>query len=492
MMMSLAKNWLAAAFGWASRGISAGSHRLPPIKWSERHPALACEPLEGRVVLSDWGGGSSLLASLTYVGVVTSSVVASTETGNDEDWAASQSSTYQQLNTDRQALATEFQTLAAKSRVTIADLQSLATDTQAIAQAGFHFNSTTLQPVISELAMAVAGKSSTTQAQTDFTALFSSSSVSSTVITTTFNDLVKAIGDSAVTPTDLTNVATDQAAIKSDLSALSGGSSPRHGAGECLNSVDSSSVLVQAFGDSFGREGGGSLPASLTYVGVVTSPVVTSTQTGGADDGTAASQSSTYQQLNTDRQALATELQTLAAKSLVTVADVQSVATDKQAIAQAGFHFNSKTLQPVISELATAVAGNSATTQAQTDFTALFSSSSVSSTVMTTTFNDLVKVIGDSAVTPTDLTTVATDQAAIQTDLNNLHGSRTGGGCTEGSSSGSLTNITSSTIATSNTGSTSNSRSASGTTKVKIVVAQTHPTATRALKVKHTAARRHR
>jgi hypothetical protein len=236
-MRPLAKHWLAAASGRAFRGISGKSDRQPPLQRSERHAALACEPLEERVVLSDWGGGS-LLGSLNSVGVVTSPVVTETQGGHDESWAASQNSTFQQLNTDRQALATELQTLAAKSGVTVADLQSLATDTQAIAQAGFHFQSKTLQPVISELATAVAGKSSTTQAQTDFTALFSGSSVSSTVITTTFNDLVKVIGDSAVTPTDLTTVASDQAAIQTDLNNLLGNHT---GGGHCTGSSGSGS-----------------------------------------------------------------------------------------------------------------------------------------------------------------------------------------------------------------------------------------------------------
>src|SRR5260370_31346117 len=74
--------------------------------------------------------------------------------------------------------------------------------------------------VISELAMAVAGGTSTTQAQTDFTALFSGSNVSASVINKTFTDLVKAIGDSHVTTADLSTVASDEAAIQSDLKSL--------------------------------------------------------------------------------------------------------------------------------------------------------------------------------------------------------------------------------------------------------------------------------
>ena len=40
--------------------------------------------------------------------------------------------------------------------------------------------------------------------------------------------------------------------------------------------------------------------------------------------------------------------------------------------------------------------------------------------MISTTYSDLVKTIGDSAVTTTDLSMVASDEAAIQTDLGNL------------------------------------------------------------------------
>ena len=77
-----------------------------------------------------------------------------------------------QLRTDLQTLQTELQTLAGKSGVTIADLESLTSDSQAIAKAGFSFEAASLNPVISELAVAVAGGTSTSQAQTDFTGDF--------------------------------------------------------------------------------------------------------------------------------------------------------------------------------------------------------------------------------------------------------------------------------------------------------------------------------
>ena len=101
-----------------------------------------------------------------------------------------------QLQADVQKLQTELQSLAAKSGLTIADLQSLTNDSQAINQAGFYFKAQSLNKAVSELATAVAGGTSTSQAQTDFTALFSGSSVSTTTINTAFSDLTKAIQDS--------------------------------------------------------------------------------------------------------------------------------------------------------------------------------------------------------------------------------------------------------------------------------------------------------
>ena len=80
-----------------------------------------------------------------------------------------------------------------------------------------------------------------------------------------------------------------------------------------------------------------------------------------------------------------------------------------------------------ISELATAVAGGTPTSQAQTDFTALFSGSSVPATTIDTTFTDLVQTPARSTVTTADPSrTVAADEAAIQADLSKLPGSHGG------------------------------------------------------------------
>ncbi len=483
-----------------------------------RRPTLGCETLESRVVLT-YAGPSSLLGSLSYVGVVTTPIESTpmlvlpvnpvpmpmpmNTTGPFAiNFAAS--TTWMKLQTDLQTLETELQSLAAKSGVTIEDLQNLTNDSQAISQAGFYFQASTLNPVISELAVAIAGGTSTTQAQTDFSRLFgTSSSVSTTTITSTFNDLVKAIQDSAVTTTDLSTVAADEAAIQSDLPKIP---APMIPAGQAwLDQVGTTSatlslapavtnptaaiaspilpiappqpIIISPFG-------GLSLLGSLASVGVVTSPVLLPPQpvvpvpvsvppsvsvppmqsalaavTVLPNIPATSTSSGAWQQLQTDVQKLQTELQSLAEKSGLTIADEQSLTNDAQAIAQAGFHFTASTLNPVISELATAVAGGTSTSQAQTDFTALFgTSSNVSSTTITNTFNDLVKAIHDSAVTTADLSTVAADQAAIQTDLKNLFPGKNGGG------SGSSSGTGSGTTGTGTVGSTGSGSTGTGST----------------------------
>ena len=390
---------------------------------------LALETLENRVVLSGAGGGS-LLGSLSYVGVVTSPVIVPAQTVTPQlPWTSTTvRSEFSQLNSDVQALLTELQTLAAKSGVTIADLESLTTDSQAIAQAGFHFNAQSLNKVVAELATAVAGGTSTAQAQSDFTAIFSGSSVSSTVITTTFNDLVKAIGDSDVTSTDLSTVASDEAAVQTDLSNLPWRLQPFSDGLLDLAAGPSASLSLSSAAFSLpiivvgpapvpiSLGGGSSLLGSLSYAGVVTSPVVS-----GQTPSSAGTSASAFAKLGADLQTLRTELNTLATQSGLTLADLESLSTDSQSIAEAGFRFNPQTLDSVISELATAVAGNASTAQAQTAFMALFNGSGVSTTAIDNTFSNLVKAIGDSRITPTELSTVASDEAAIQTDLQNLH-----------------------------------------------------------------------
>ncbi len=452
-----------------------------------RRSALACEPLENRVVLTV-AGSTSLLGSLSYVGVVTSPQVSTSIPilpilpilpGPILPLATSAPvRAWSKLGTDLQTLRTELQSLAGKSGVTIADLESLTTDSQSIAQAGFQFQVKSLNSTISELATAVAGGTPTSQAQTDFTALFSGSSVPATTIDTTFTDLVQTLHDSAVTTADLSTVAADEAAIQADLSKLPIAWFPGiepwlDQVGNTPDAVTLAPIVVSPVAAALppitvppaiiiSPFGGATLLGALSSVGVVTSPVLVSPPITILPPVSAIA-SGPFSQLQTDVRALNTELQSLAGKSGLTIADLQNLVSDGQAINQAGFFFNVQSLEKVVSELATAVAGGSPTTQAQTDFTALFSKSSVSTTTINTAFSDLVKAVQDSKVLPTELTTVAADQAAIQADLKNLFSGKGGGSGSGTGTTGSGTGTTGSGTGTTGSG-TGTTGSGTGTT----------------------------
>ncbi len=272
-----------------------------------------------------------------------------------------------QLDADQQALQTELQTLAINSGAKIQDLQNITADSEAIAQGGFTFDQNTLNPVISELATAVAGGASTSQAQADWSALFSGSSVSQTTTDSAFADLVKAIQDSDVTTTDLATVASDQAAITADISNLP---SP-----PLIPITVSSTAGVPPpnpfFAPSTSPTGGNvhyevpfngsTLINGLAAIGVVPSPVVTGQELTPPTGSPLAGQ---YAQLQSDAQTLATELDGLAAKSGLTLGDLQNLANDAQPVGPNFALIDAGGLRSALTELATAVRTGASTAQA--------------------------------------------------------------------------------------------------------------------------------
>ncbi len=408
-----------------------------------RNHGPSCEALEGRVVLSAWGGGNDFLGSLASVGVVSGGEFGGPASSYYAPWA-SQNTQIAQLNTDLQKLQTELQSLAARSGITIVDIDNLTTDGQSIAGAGFRINPQNLQKSVTELVTAMASGAATTQSQTDFNALFTGSNVAQATITKTFNDLVQTIQDSKVTAADLSAVAADQAAVQSDLNDLPGGG----------RGFGGDQALLAGIGSL-----GSNLASSLSSAGVATLPA----QAGGGQGSFApstTSQNSLFTQLITDVQKLQTENQTLAAKSLVTVGDLTNLVTDSQTIAGAGLRIDPQSLQKVINELVPAVAAGTSTTQAETDFNALFTGSNVAQTSIDKTFNDLVQTIQDSKVTAADLTTLAADQAAIQTDRTNL---QTGSGTSVTSSTGTAGSGTAGSGSSGSSGSSSTATTATST-----------------------------
>jgi hypothetical protein len=364
------------------------------IKRPDRHGAPSCESLEGRVVLSNWGG-ADLLGGLSQIGVVTTVLDVGGPRGGQSrfDGGSAQNS---QPNTDLQTLQTKIQSLAAKSGVTVADLSALTSDSQAIATAGGGLKVDNLKTVLSTIATAVAGGGDATQAQADFNALFSGSKVDQTTIDKTFNDLVQTIKDSKITTADLADFASAVAAVPNM-------GSPMNGPGD---------AGAPGWFNGAGPQGD-LLTASLANAGVAAASSSTAQQAtpSGPGDGTQSSQ------LKTDLDKLRTDMQTVTAKSGVTSSDLDQIKTDAQNIASAGLKIDPKSLQTAINTLVAAVAAGSDTTKAQADFNALFSGSSVSRTVIDQTFNDLVQTIKDSKITSDDATLIADDQAAVQKDF---------------------------------------------------------------------------
>ncbi len=372
-----------------------------------RQGAPSCESLEGRVVLSNFGG-ADLLGGLSQIGIVTNVMDAGGPRGGRSS----------QTDTAWQTLQTEIQGLAAKSDVTVADLSALASDSQAIAAAGAGLKADGLRTVLGSLAAAVAGGGDTTQAQADFNALFSGSKVDQATIDKTFTDLVQTIKDSNITTSDLTEFATA-------IAALPDAGRPMHGPGV---PGDPGAPGEPGGINDAGRRGD-VLTASLANAGVMALP----TTGHRAPDSAAAARSgitggTQSSQLQADLEKLRTDQQTVAAKSAVSSDDLDQLKTDSQNIMAAGFHFDPKTLQAAINGLVAAVAGGGDTTQAQADFNALFSGSKVDQATIDKTFTDLVQTIKDSNITADDASLIASDQAAVQADFAALPQGGMGGG----------------------------------------------------------------
>ena len=154
----------------------------------------------------------------------------------------------------------------------------------------------------------------------------------------------------------------------------------------------------------------------LNSLGVITQPITTSPTTPPT------SSNPLVAQLQTDEQALQTELQT----------PLEQVAGDRRRpdpalYRQPGARLGRHRSQPVGPEAGPLRPGRGDDRQHHGHHGLRPRPSSPDcsrppdATAATTVFNDLVKIVTDSGVTATDLSTVATDQAAIQTDENNLH-----------------------------------------------------------------------
>jgi hypothetical protein len=457
-----------------------------------RRSLMHCEFLENRTVLSWMGfgrpmggmGGSgmgspaevyfanpsamtrpgspseNLLGSLEQLGILGAS---GKDMAVDSFWGGpgSQNSASSQLQTDQAKLDTDLQAVAAKSGVTVADLNSLANDERALRIAGAQPDSSSLQSSLSALATAVASGADTSQAKSDLsTALAGSASVPQATLDTAVNDVVQAIQDSHVTTDDLTTIAGDHTAIQKDLGITSAGT-PR---------VDTTLVGNLANLGVLGSAGPGGIGGPIKFVG----------RSGGF--GGWATQGSQNTQLQTDQAQLQTDLQAIAAKSDVTVAELNNLAADDQAIAQATTVPDATKLQTGLTELATAVATGADTTQAVTDINAAFANTGLSSSTVNKAINDAKQIIQDSHITSDQLKTIADDHTAVQNDLAALGSSATMGAATN--------TVTTATPAAATAASTSQSSTA--TSQSSTVATRLNAMTSRIGHARSAAARTHR
>ena len=154
---------------------SVGHDRKSPRRGQPRRRrrslAWICEMLEPRLVLSGTPSffPTSYLPNgqfgwvLTGIGIMTDNVqvTITPASGNPPKGGSA-----------FEAIMNEFQSLGDKSGVTIADLSNLAADGSVIDQGSSAINQQGIWPVFDELATAVAGGTSTAQAEADWNALF--------------------------------------------------------------------------------------------------------------------------------------------------------------------------------------------------------------------------------------------------------------------------------------------------------------------------------
>ena len=396
--------WRSVPLRWMCATLQPQQRRAP-MRRARRRGNPECEALEGRVVLDGGGsfGNGFLLAQLSYLGVETSPVLAPSTSS-----PSSSNPAFAQLQKDESALQTELNSLAAKSGVTVSDLTALGAASQALGSAWHGVSLSTLKSDLSALVSAAAANPATaasSAADTAFVGLFPSASA--TQAQNLANAVITVVQDSGVSTSDLATVASDQSAVQTDVSAL----------GKAGHRFD-------GFGEGFGGGLGGDFGGGARINGALSSLGVLTTAVPAPAASTTTSSNPLVAQLQTDQKALQTELNSLSAKSKVTVADLTALDSASQALGSAWRGISPSTFKSDLSALVTAAATNPSTASssaAYTAFVGLFASASA--TQAKALASAVITVVQDSGVTTTDLATVSTDQAAVQTDVTNLRNS---------------------------------------------------------------------
>ena len=256
-----------------------------------------------------------------------------------------------QLAKDVQKLITDSVTVQGKSIVTVAELTALGGDDKALAPAKAD-GKALMQAQIDLVKAVQAGNPGSAHAE--FVAVFGKADAKQ--VEKAFQDEVKIIIDSHITPQAVAAIAADNAAIQKDLA----GTTP---------------------------------PAP---------PVAPPAPAAGS-------------QLAKDLQKLQNDTLAIQGQSSVTIAELTALQGDEQAIVATGYKVDGKALLKAQTDIAKAVlSGNPAA--AKTGFVALFGGK-VDINLVNKLFNDEVNIIKDSHITPSALDAIAADNVAVQKDL---------------------------------------------------------------------------
>lgn len=234
-----------------------------PERRRTRRSTPTLDSLEGRVVLSRFGGlgsrAAARLATAAAANTDSSSTTSLTLTGGSAGACGAGLGSVQdeQLASELETLRTDVGAVLSGSAVTDAQRLAPRTDLRTLAAAGFRFDKATLAPVVDSLLAALADGTYDSDAAVSaanraaFTALFSGSSVSQATIDRTYTDIVAVARGLDISTDELNTLAADREAIQASLARL--GITSTRGAGQ----TNLDFILSPGGGGGYGRRRGG-------------------------------------------------------------------------------------------------------------------------------------------------------------------------------------------------------------------------------------------
>ncbi len=324
--------------------------------------------------------------------------------GDSEGWGGQHPGPSAAVITALQTLNGDVQTVTQSSGATVGELATLQADLNALYAAGVRPTSyAALQSFENTLVTTLATNPTTnlgtdTTLSTQFASLFSGTGTGGTspptVVTNVYNDLANIVTSAGITSTQITTIRNDWAALL----AAEG---------------SSSTATYPYFNLATGQGGLGEMPGGFSSFGGF------GDLSGFGHDGapnTAVSTAATT--LNGD-------VQTFVSSSKTTVGDLNTLASDMQAVFAAGYRPTSESaLTTFQNSLVTSYTSGTAIatdTTLQTQFNNLFTNASTtaSTTVLSNAYAALSKAITDSGITASTIMTISKDWSALLTAAGN-------------------------------------------------------------------------